>query len=308
MGLVRFETLPDFNDGDYGFDDTDPRGPWQMVPLGGPKYLRLKVVGTTVASIESDNPGIASVTSAEKEIGYKSVYRFDGKAKGPASIYVRGSQREVLARLQIEVKSLRNPFVQFFLVSDKTGRRTTTTMKDVWTWMEIANRMIFSPQINVTFTLKSVQDVKVDMDLGDPIDFGSIGMMPFVEKVTPAEKKWHAITDRGALGRGVFNVFCVWDFVHSSDSEQFDAFVASKTRITAEEMERSGANYNMCIIKDKAGGGIVPEWMVYAHEAGHYLEGFPFHYEGRKGFYPLMRGDGLLGARLLRRDAEKMNP
>lgn len=33
MGLVRFETLPDFNDGDYGFDDTDPRGPWQMVPL-----------------------------------------------------------------------------------------------------------------------------------------------------------------------------------------------------------------------------------------------------------------------------------
>ena len=120
MGLVRFETLPDFNDGDYGFDDTDPRSTWQMVPLGGPKYLRLKVVGTTVASIESDNPGIASVTSAEKEIGYKSVYRFDGKAKGPASIYVRGSQREVLARLQIEVKSLRNPFVQFFLVSDKT--------------------------------------------------------------------------------------------------------------------------------------------------------------------------------------------
>jgi hypothetical protein len=25
---------------------------------------------------------------------------------------------------------------------------------------------------------------------------------------------------------------------------------------------------------DKAGNGIVPEWMVYAHEADHYLEGF----------------------------------
>jgi hypothetical protein len=308
MGFVRFETLPDFNDGDYGFDDTDSRGAWQMVPLGGAKYLRLKVVGASVASIESDNTGIASVKSAEKEIGYKNVYRINGKAKGPASIYVRGSQREVLARLQVEVKTPRNPFVQFFLVSDKKGRKTTTTMQDVWSWMERANRMIFWPQINVTFVLKSVQDVKVDMDLGDPIDFGSIGMMPFVKKVTPEEKRWHAITERGALGREVFNVFCVWNFIHSRGEEQFDAFVASKTPITAQEMEKSGANYNMCIIKDKAGNGIVPEWMVYAHEAGHYLEGFPFHYEGRKGFYPLMRGDGLIGARLLRRDADKMNP
>jgi hypothetical protein len=308
MGLVRFETLPDFNDGDYGFDDSDPRGPWLMVPLRGAKYLRLKVVGATVGSVESDNRGIVSVASAEKELGYKSTYRFDGNAKGPASIYVKGSQSQVLTRLQVDVKSPRSPSVQFFLVSDKTGRRTTTGMQDVWTWMESANRMIFSPQINVTFSLKAVQDIKVDMDLGELIDFGSIGMMPFVEKVTPGEKKWHAITDRGYLGREVFNVFCVWNFTHSSDEEQFDAFVASKTRITAQEMEKSGANYNMCMIKDKAGGGIVPEWMVYAHEAGHYLEGFPFHYEGRKGFYPLMRGDGLIGARLLRRDADKMNP
>ena len=102
MGFVRFETLPDFNDGDYGFDDTDSRGAWQMVPLGGAKYLRLKVVGASVASIESDNIGIASVTSAEKELGYKNVYRIDGKAKGSGfhlrARFPKGSAREASSR------------------------------------------------------------------------------------------------------------------------------------------------------------------------------------------------------------------
>ena len=44
-----------FNVWDYGFDDTDPRGP---VGNGPPRWAKLllclKVVGITVASIESD--------------------------------------------------------------------------------------------------------------------------------------------------------------------------------------------------------------------------------------------------------------
>ena len=50
------------------------------------------------------------------------------------------------------------------------------------------------------------------------------------------------------------------------------------------------------------------EGPLIAHEAGHYLEGMPFHYDNfREGFDPLMRGDGLIGDRLLRRDADRMN-
>jgi hypothetical protein len=302
-----------------GFDDTDGR-PWQMVPAGGKRFVKVTVIGPGNESwrVESLNPRIASVSAADptgKNPSMQNVCRIEGHDAGSTFIIVRGSRGAQWGRLDVDVKKLRTASVQFFLVTDKTGRTTSTTDARAKEWVEYANKNIFEPQINVRFGPVSVQPIKIDEDLGDPIDFSGIGLMPYVPRRTDDEKRWHLITDKGDIKPSVFNVFCLWDFNAGGPDGQFSAFVQAKVKITAEEMAKSGANFNMCMMKGydhvmKAIGMDMPRHakLTFAHEAGHYLEGVPFHYENLKeGFYPLMRGDGLIGDRLLRRDADKMN-
>jgi hypothetical protein len=312
MAQVNFQELPRLDRRLPAFNGLDASTvpPWLMVPVRGTKFLQLNALGTTVASIISQNPKIASVRSAEEVAvisGIKNVCAIEGHLKGKTVITVKGPKGQELATLEVGVKEPRTPSVQAFLISDKTGRSTSTTEAEVKEWVAKASRLILEPQINVNLTLKSVQKKKIDMDLGDPIDFGSMGMMPFVKNESAGDKRWHAITQGADVSRGVFNVFCVWDFVHSGEDDQFAAFVKSKTHVTASEMSKSGANYNMCMIKPEDKITMTAAYVVLAHEIGHYLEGFPFHYEDRDD-YPLMRGDGVITSQMLKRDAEKMNP
>src|SRR5262249_9986543 len=136
-------------------------------------------------------------------------------------------------------------------------------------------------------------------------------LTPFVGRETPEEKRWHAITDYGDISRDVFNVFSVWDFIHTGDDHQFEAYVQCKTRISNDEMVKSGSNFNMCMMKDKKKILTGPAG-IFAHEAGHYLEGYVNHYRAGSGsnmlnLDKLMREAGPHGWRLTKRDAEAMN-
>jgi hypothetical protein len=50
-----------------------------------------------------------------------------------------GTKGVELGRLGVEVKWLKSPFVQFFLVSDKGGHKTSFTESDTKDWLEFAN-------------------------------------------------------------------------------------------------------------------------------------------------------------------------
>jgi hypothetical protein len=288
-----------------GFDPT-VNPPWQMVPFEGFRWVSVFVTGESNWTVQSLNPRIATVTPyGEKGTRYSDTFRIDGKERGSTFIVVKDSKGQELGRLEVGVKRMRSPTIKFFLVKDKAGHKTSMSAKDVKDWLEYANWLLWY-QINVRFVLDSVREITINEDLGDPIDFIDPGMMPFVPHRNEGDRKWHAITDHGDVAHGTLNVFCLWDFIYSKSTEQFDGMTQSKVRITADEMAHSGANLNMSIIKDNF------DWpdhgRVLAHEAGHYLEGMPFHYDPSNGpIRPLMRGDGIIGERLLKRDANAMN-
>src|SRR5204863_5912997 len=132
------------------------------------------------------------------------------------------------------------------------------------------NEDVFEPQTNVQFEYVSSEAIKLDQDLGDRIDFAAIGDIPYVKREGKAGETWHRIVDAGKIKSDVFNVFCVWDFVnHSNEGEENVAFVAAQGRITAEQMEKSGVNYNVCMFRQKASESRYFKY-VLAHEAGHY--------------------------------------
>src|SRR5262249_57054935 len=111
---------------------------------------------------------------------------------------------------------------------------------------------VFEPQINVHFDYVDTVPIKVDVDLGDRIDFKAIGDMPFVKREGKAGENFHSIVDAGKIKSDVFNVFLLWDIInYSNEGPENVAFVASRERITADQMEKSGQNYNICMFKQK---------------------------------------------------------
>jgi hypothetical protein len=311
MAIISFEPSfprfdPEIRPTHNGFD---PDGPWQMVPYRDSRYLHLNLVGVKDWSVEPVNPYIVSVSRVAQPAGVdpvrNNVCEVVGLHPGRTSLIARGPKGEQLGKLEVEVKTQRKLFIRFFLVSDNAGHKTTFSEKDTKAWTEFLNDEVFGPQVNVRFQYLSTGPVTIYEDLGDRIDFSAIGMMPYVKRNDgEASRIWHMITDAGMLHPEVFNVFCVWDFLNRSmDGQDHAAFVASKVRITADEMEKFGVNYNMCMLRENVPGHGFYD-VVLAHEAGHYLNRLPFH----------TTGDGLLmtpggaGIRLQKADARRMNP
>src|SRR5262249_41556740 len=138
-----------------------------------------------------------------------------------------------------------------FLVSDKTGRKTSTEEAHVKEWVKYTNEHIFEPQINVRFELLSITPITVDADLGDPIDLKLLSIdIPVVQHKNASEQLWHLSTKDGDLKPTVFNVFCGWPFkvAGSSSDQAYGAFVCAKVG-SAAEMEKGILNRNMCLMK-----------------------------------------------------------
>jgi len=309
MALVRFEPsfrryFPENQPVRIGFD---PDGPWQMVPYKGERFLHLHVAGVKSWSVESVNPFIATVSAVEQEGGVDqnqyNVCRLRGLHQGRTSLIARGPKREELAKIEIEVKHRLKRFIRFFLVSDKAGHKTTFTEDDTKAWTKFINEEVFGPQINVEFQYLMTGRITIPEDLGERIDFSSIGDMPYVRRDGEAGRIWHMITDSSMRQAEVFNVFCVWDFVsQNEDGKDLAAFVASKSRVTVDEMQKSGVNYNMCMLKENTAYPLYKQ--VLAHEAGHFLNRYPGHVEGEEEL--MAPGSG--GLVLRKAEAKRMNP
>lgn len=310
MALIRFEpSHPRFCPGSQpvrvGFD---PNGPWQMVPYQGTRFLHLSVAGVESWSVESANPVIASVSRVDQPGGVdqvlNNVVRVDGLHHGRTFLIARGPKRQQLGRIEIEVKHQLKRFIRFFLVSDNAGHTTSFTDADTKEWTDFINDEVFTPQVNAYFQHLSTESIKINEDIGDPIDFASIGLTPFVKREGDAGRIWHIITDSGMLQPEVFNVFCLWDFVNESiEGKNHAAFVAAKVCTTAEEMVNSGVNYNMCMLKENIRDQSAFK-SILAHEAGHFLNRLPAHTEGEE----LLMTPGAGGLLLRKSDAMSMNP
>jgi hypothetical protein len=309
MGSIVFRPSlrkydPDIEPPRVGFD---PDGPWQMVPHKGERYLHLKVTEIKDWSLESLDENVATIEEVTR-VGLDrtdhNVYAVRGANLGKTALIAKGPKGEQRQRIEIVVKKQITKSVKFYVVTDKTGRKATFTDKDTKAWTEFMNTEVFEPQINVHFDYVDTVPIKVDVDLGDRIDFKAIGDMPFVKREGKAGENWHSIVDAGKVKSDVFNVFCVWDFEnYETEGGETVAFVASRDRITSDQMAKSGQNYNICMFRQKAS----KDWYfkyVLAHEAGHYLNRMPAHTSGKDQ----LMTPGAAGSVLDKGDAARMNP
>src|SRR5262249_9142309 len=152
---------------------------------------------------------------------------------GSTSIVVRGARGAEWGRLDVDVKQLRKVQVNFFLVSDKTGRTTSTTEDEVKALARFANSL-FLGQINVKFEWVHVKKIRIEEDLGDPVDFDTAWVPPpgllsirgprLEDGSAAAQKRWRALASNGTNFPTDFNVFCLWDVSHAS--QEFHEFGA----------------------------------------------------------------------------------
>src|SRR5262245_49591925 len=107
--LVNAPVGDSFEPGLNGFDDTDGR-PWQMVPVGGSRLLKIFVVGPGNESwrIEVDpTRPLVSVTPAYPRVrnpDLENVHRIQaGQNAGSTAIIVRNSKGAEWGRLDVSV-------------------------------------------------------------------------------------------------------------------------------------------------------------------------------------------------------------
>lgn len=277
--------------------DTSGRRPWQMVPYGGEKYLLLTPHFCTIASVSSTNAAVAEAAVVPSHFR-EPLLCLRGKALGKAQIVLRNGLGQEVGCLDLQVFPEIRRIVKFYLVKDSAHppHQTKRTAAELTAIVQESNKRILGPQANAYFELPPrVLPAPVRRNLGNVISFH-----PFTISVprTPSHRNWHDITQHGDLDPKVFNVFCVWDF----SLENWDGFVGAKNRVGSTRMARSGANVNMCIIKDYPS---TSDAGLFAHEAVHYLSRL-IGTSHSAGDDMLMREEGqaIPGRRLSRADIE----
>jgi hypothetical protein len=223
-----------------GFDGSGPT-PWQMVPVGGWKLLRLFGRPGCV-DLQSDTPNVASVTFGDLGICVEMYIR--GLTPGTANIVAKDADGNE-SRLAVTVKPRRPVRTTFNFVSDNAGHRTTRQpdLDDL-----IANiNSIYIPQANVVFTLQGRRSVCIPQDLGK-----TIVTQRHSNPNPPAWDHWPDIVQRKHANAD-FNVFFVWDLQFDDDTRDVDA--------TTDD---SGN----CLCEDVLGDSLS---RTLAHESGHFL-------------------------------------
>src|SRR5262245_22713633 len=110
MALILFEpSYPRYSQSDrpalIGFDED---GPYQMVPYRGYRHLHLYVHGVKGWSVASENSSIATISDRDRN----NVFQVSGLHPGRTFLTARGPNREQMARIEIEVKLERKPFIR----------------------------------------------------------------------------------------------------------------------------------------------------------------------------------------------------
>ena len=243
----------------YGFDDSiNPH--WQMVPLGGEKFVYLaNAEGMTVQAVDSSVVQISEVSNnlnVSPLPHKKRLFTIRGISYGVTHLEVRKNNL-LMTKLEVAVKKPKIVSLAFNFVSD-IKRSTKKLPCDVDEWFKGLNK-IFSPQTNISFTHRSTNSLNIKNDLGPEIDFTDA-------KGSHWEKG--AIRSQGDRSANL-NLFYVWKLVDRW--EPGEAFFVKGETLESERV---------CFMSDQFFISTENEIIILAHEIAHALG-----IQGDKHFY-----------------------
>lgn len=235
----------------FGFDPADPirgRAPWQMVPLGGAKLVRV-LNGNDVRRVTLNNPTIA------RTLFLGGAVQIFGLVRGTTLLKLRDASGRVLARLDVSVKRKRIVRTSFFFVHDNAGNQTGRTAAEVDGIITAVND-VWLPQANVEMVRKLVTDpLPFDRDFGTEVRFTAHLPRSGPNAVPIAEHEWDIVVGRRDRGAD-FNVFFVNEYEDNVDPGD---------RPAAGTL----ASDRSCLMEDN--DGRIDDGVALAHEMGHNL-------------------------------------
>jgi hypothetical protein len=229
---AKFEASKPLN----GFDHT-VNPPWQMVPKGGSRIVRL--MGGDTLTVVPLNPVVCTVHETAKCFVHGGrEFEVRGNMEGKTQICAFHGGL-IPCRLDVEVKKELIVTMAFHYLSDSAGHKTTRTPAGLPALFNYA-RTILSDQINVTIrNMKVHPGTKVNEDLGN--------------RVIWSDGEWDKVIAKRDNSVDC-NVFFVWEY---------------ETRSTARDTAEAGALKNNILIEDTI--GYANHGWTLAHEIGHYL-------------------------------------
>lgn len=275
-----------------GFDRYNaPR--WQMVPVGGVRYVLLRDgAGLTVTSSVPAMVAVTEVKLADLPTHGRQpmhhgdrFFKLEGKAKGSAQLDARSAAGAAVVSLEVDTKNKKTVTVAYNFVKDTATpphhtRRVPAASTE---WLRGINH-VYNGQANIFFTQKRSQWVTVGQDLGTVVRWAQ-----GVPGTTAADHEWPVVVAQGDATANM-NFFLVWEYEQDATPNVDDTDAGTL-----------GGN---CLFEDNAGSQ-VPTTM--AHEIGHFL--------GRPDHYILARKRELMygitdqrGVHLPKGDVNSMNP
>jgi hypothetical protein len=230
---AKFEASKPLN----GFDHTVVP-PWQMVPKGGSKIVRL--MGGDNLTVVPLNPGICTVHETPKCFVHGGrEFEVRGVMEGKTQICAFFGAL-IPCRLDVEVKKEIVVTLAFHYVSDNAGHTTTRTPAGLPALFNYAKEILYD-QINVTIKNMVVHpSTKIDEDLGPEIIF--------------KDGEWAKVVKKRD-GSVDCNVFFVWEY---------------NTATVADDAEAGTLKAEGNILMEDNIGYANHAWTL-AHELGHYL-------------------------------------
>ncbi|MEW6129656.1 MAG: hypothetical protein AB1757_21630 [Acidobacteriota bacterium] len=217
--------------------DKNAAPPWFMVGHREIKTLLLEFgAGKIVRSV---NPRIASISDSGG-----GFFDIKGESPGPPTRIevIDIATRSLEATLEVAVKRPKRQRISFHFVEDRRGDKTTHSFDKAQTVVDELNT-IFTHQTNLVFELGWIDDVKVDIDLGDVL----------VESVN---KKNQRFSDEGTIiGKSIWRKL----FITKRDGRaDFNVYFVPTEEVNNRNLTLFWDDTN-CVIED---GVIEPEFIL----------------------------------------------
>ena len=267
-----------------GFD-TNAAPKWQMVPVGGNRYMALRNgAGLTVTSTDPTVLTVAEIAHARIPAEPERlpiqptdrVFKLSGVKLGNARVQAKNAAALVV-ELEVDTKTLKTVRVSFNFIHDSAGHKTNRVPASSPHWVGTMN-YIYREQANIRILLNHNRIVNVPKDLGTEVMWDP----------SPTSE-WNTVTALGDFSADL-NYHLVWEYEQDATP-------------TIDDTD-AGTLAGDCIFEDNAG---VQVGVTMAHELGHFL-GRPDHYVAARNLELMYGITDRRGIHLTKTDVNTMNP